>query len=696
MKRYAAGVVAQCLAVGVGLLASGSAQAAQSSFWQGVAGSPFRLVTPLSPAVVLNGTSDQSLSLRVSESMAIGAGSPGYVSLGVTQPDPRSVEVLANGDVLVADAANHLVAEFSASGALVWSYSAADDSALGTPVCARRLTDGSTLICDETASRVFIVDQSHTMVWQYGQTGVAGQGVDQLDAPTSADVLADGNVAICDAGNHRVIVVRRSDYDATSPSAGFAAGSIVWQYGTTGVAGGGADQLETPTSVQVLTSGASQGNLLICDQGGGVPGAARVLELDATASIVWQFPAAGTSPSVSPLKTPSCALGGFGGDQLVWIADPGSGSVLGVTTGSALGRLTGHAVFADYGPSAGTALSDSLLAPTSLWQPSDGSLMVADPGQHSVVVVGATTGSATVHTVGLDCGLSGRKRFASIRCTFRRVPRAAISVSYSIDGLKLKDLGDFTFSFVPKVGSSSGVQTIAFPPLTVGAKVTLWVTLSTSSRACVPDLKSLAIAFVPWHGSSSGKGGGGASGNRANSNGSASDNPSSAGGGSGSGGGVGGGNGSGSGQGTGSGRGTGSTDTAGSGSSAAGSSAAGAKVPSAVSSSTGSGDASHDVSGYAFKASGRAGGGEGGGVTNASAGVSLASVSGVVAGLLLLLAIGPWAARRRLRLFVDWDPNLPRPFPAERTRDMPRRGPGARVPFGFARFQVTERGHRHR
>ena len=631
---------------------------------------------------MVGGGADQSVSLKVGESGVIDAQAAGYVSLVVSQPDPQSVEALSGGDVLVADAANRLVAEFSASGKLVWSYTAANDADLSTPVYAGRLADGGTLICDSAAARVFIVNQSGQKEWQYGTTGVTGSGVDMLDSPTSATLCPDGNVAICDAGNQRVIVVRHDDYNANKAGGGFAASSIVWQYGQTGASGDGADQLVGPTSVQYLTAGVSRGNLLICDKG-----AARVIEVRAAdfaatapnhgfsaKSIVWQYPASGSQSAASSLISPNCAMGSNGSDNLVWIADAGSGRVLGVATDSIAGGPTQHVVFARYGASGGTLFSGSLSAPASLSQASDGSLVVADPGGHRVATIGTTAEAATVQSASLNCGLAGRKRFVSIRCTFKSVPAAPITITYRIDGGPQKSL-DRNFGGWSNIKSSSGARTILLPPQTIGTRIIYQITLTTSSRTCAPELTSLGIAFTRWRSAAKGKGGGGASGNRANSNGNASENSSSAGGGSGSGGGIGGGTGSGSGTGAGNGRGSGSSDnTAGSDTGSAGQSAAGAKVPAAVSKSGGSaGAATLSVSGYAFAASGTAGGGEGGGVSPASAGLPLASVAGAVLVVVLLLLAGPWAARRRLRLFVNWDAKLLRPFPAERTRDMPRR-----------------------
>jgi hypothetical protein len=54
-------------------------------------------------------------------------------------------------------------------------------------------------------------------------------------------------------------------------------------------------------------------------------------------------------------------------------------------------------------------------------------------------------------------------------------------------------------------------------------------------------------------------------------------------------------------------------------------------------------------------------------------GLPLLPALGGLAGVALLLVVGPWAARRRLHVFTGWDEHVPRPFPADRTTEMPRR-----------------------
>ena len=166
-----------------------------------------------------------------------GAGSYGYIGLSVTDPDPRGVQVMPDGGVLVADAANRLVLRMDSDGQVgAGAYtSAQDDRSSSAPVCARRLDDGTYLIVDRDAQRVFVVGLNGGLRWQYGTTGVAGSGVDQLSSPTYADVRPDGNIVDLrrrqPPGDRRPQVRLRRR--ASRPS------SILWQYGATGVSGTG-------------------------------------------------------------------------------------------------------------------------------------------------------------------------------------------------------------------------------------------------------------------------------------------------------------------------------------------------------------------------------------------------------------------------------------------------------------------------
>ena len=226
---------------------------------------------------------------------------------------------------------------------------------------------------------------------------------------------------------------------------------------------------------------------------------------------------------------------------------PAPGRVLGVATGPSSGPPTGHDVFAEYGP--GRRRLRVHFRRRRLSQSLDGPLVVADPGGQRVVVIGATFDNVVppwVASKTLDCGLAGRKRFASITCTFAPVPLSSFTLAYRVDGGASKVLGTFGYG----VYANSGVETMPFPPLTVGTRISYQVIFKFGMLAFGAELQSLTISYERWGKPSKGKGGGGDSGNRKNSNGAGGTHARparSAGGGAGSGGGVGGGTGSGSG-----------------------------------------------------------------------------------------------------------------------------------------------------
>ena len=626
----------------------------------GTGGAPYSLTKPVSDGVaVVPAVTGQQLTIRTVERASFGASSDAYRNFGITHPDPRGVEAMADGNVLVADAANHRVLWMTSVGGLVWSYASADDPSLQAPVCVRKVTNSSFLIVDRDADRVFIVGLNDTVQWQYGTTGVAGSGVDQLDAPTYADILPNGDIAICDAGNNRVIVVRRDD------------SSIVWQYGTTGSPGSGVDQLVRPTSVQWLTAGTDAGNALICDQGAG-----RVVEIRASdydqgfsaGSVVWEYPVGGGSGQ------PACAAGLDGADQIVWISDSSSGHVYAVATGSAVGAPTGHEIVADF-VSGAPAFRGSLVAPVALSLADDGSVLVADPGAARAVLLGTPDKLAYPQSTALNCGWTGRKRFTSITVSYLDIPTTTLALRYQVDGL------GWNAPLMPPMSGSpggiGGVKTVTYPlpPKTAGTTITYELDMSQGSKALAPRVMSLAITCQST-GPASGSGGGGEGGNNKNANGSGTYSYPGSGGGSGqgSGGGTGGGTGSGSGSGTGTGYGSGSsgstTGTTDLGTPMAGS-PTGQELPSVVDPAAATAPGSDaEVSGYLMKASGYAGGGEGGGSSPkqaVTAGGWMLLPAGMGLFCLGLFAVAAASENRRIRAYADFDAGRARALPAEVT-----------------------------
>lgn len=206
-------------------------------------------------------------------------------------------------------------------------------------------------------NRVFIVNHGGHIVWQYGQAGIAGSDANQLNTPVAATVVPGflGNeglvVMITDQGNQRVIAVDRN-------------GRIVWQYGTTGVSGNGPEQLNNPNSAEYLDNGnvliADENNNRVIEvstdgtlvaqftAGGTISGAAfasrlpngdtlitdsnnnRAVEVDATDAVVWQY-ATNTDAGSNPNPLPTRAVRLRNGDTL--ISDQFNDRVIEVTSG---------------------------------------------------------------------------------------------------------------------------------------------------------------------------------------------------------------------------------------------------------------------------------------------------------------------------------------------------------------------------
>ena len=186
----------------------------------------------------------------------------------------------AVGNILVTDQFNNRVLE------IVWKFGSgsyvAGPNSVVAPNDAVRIPGGKTLITGTGApagtsgypvggaqdNRVFVVNKSGKIVWQYGKAAVAGSTARLLNTPAAAVRMANGNILITDQGNQRIIEVT-------------PAKKIVWQYGQTGVTGSGFDQLNTPNSAEVLANG----HILIADEAGN-----RVIEVNKmTKKVVWQY-----------------------------------------------------------------------------------------------------------------------------------------------------------------------------------------------------------------------------------------------------------------------------------------------------------------------------------------------------------------------------------------------------------------------
>jgi hypothetical protein len=228
--------------------------------------------------------SPSNSSNSASPDLAMPAGDMAAAAPDLAMPpdmSPPTAAQILGGNVLVSDQFNNRVIEMKPDGTIVWTFgdgsSTAGPKSVVAPNDAERVGQ-KTLISGTGApqnseptctgangcpdNRVLLVDMSGTITWQYGTAG-------ELSAPVCARLLKSGNVLITDQGNQRVIEVTQ----ATPPV-------VVWQYGTSGTSGAGANQLNNPNSAERLANG----NTLIADENNN-----RVIEVDNGMNIVWQY-----------------------------------------------------------------------------------------------------------------------------------------------------------------------------------------------------------------------------------------------------------------------------------------------------------------------------------------------------------------------------------------------------------------------
>jgi hypothetical protein len=177
-------------------------------------------------------------------------------------------------------------------GHIVWQYGsfgpgASGPNQLNTPVQntwlpgddqegpRSQLPSGHVLITDQANERIIEVNMAKQIVWQYGTTGVSGNGPEQLNNPNCAELLANGHILICDENNNRALEVTR-------------AGQIVWQYGS------GDPNVNDPVSGVAFASRLKNGHTLITDSNH-----ARIVEIDQQKQVVWEY-FTNTDPNSNP------------------------------------------------------------------------------------------------------------------------------------------------------------------------------------------------------------------------------------------------------------------------------------------------------------------------------------------------------------------------------------------------------------
>src|ERR1700687_5826666 len=160
-------------------------------------------------------------------------------------------------------------------GQIVWQYgqfgvTGSGPNQLNVPVQNTWLPNRHVLITDQANERIIEVDvATNGIVWQYGTTGVSGNGPNQLNNPNCAELLENGHILICDENNNRALEVTR-----TIP----LGGDIVWQYGS------GDPTINEPVSGVAFASRLKDGHTLLTDSNHN-----RIVEIDQDKNVVWEY-----------------------------------------------------------------------------------------------------------------------------------------------------------------------------------------------------------------------------------------------------------------------------------------------------------------------------------------------------------------------------------------------------------------------
>jgi hypothetical protein len=142
--------------------------------------------------------------------------------------NPNSAELLANGNILIADENNSRAIEVNRAHQIVWQCC---KTGLNIVAFASRLPNGDTLITDSGNSRVIEVTPNKQITFQYVTNTATNSN--SAPFPTNAVRLANGNTEIADQFNNRALII-----DAHK--------NLVFQYGVINVAGNTTGFLNAP------------------------------------------------------------------------------------------------------------------------------------------------------------------------------------------------------------------------------------------------------------------------------------------------------------------------------------------------------------------------------------------------------------------------------------------------------------------
>ncbi len=149
---------------------------------------------------------------------------------------PNGDTPLANGNILISEIDGSWISEYTPTGKLVWTTHVA----VGFPSDPQQLTPSTYLVADySSVGGIVEFNQQGTVLWRYDPSSGPGR----LRYPSLAEMAPSGVIIANDDYNDRIVAI-----DPTT-------GALVWQYGTTGVAGTAPGLLNTPDGFDILAPG---------------------------------------------------------------------------------------------------------------------------------------------------------------------------------------------------------------------------------------------------------------------------------------------------------------------------------------------------------------------------------------------------------------------------------------------------------
>ena len=127
---------------------------------------------------------------------------------------PASVQLTRVDTILIADLIRHVAMEIDRSGELLWQFGKTKHPSrkadyLSSPMSARRIEDGRSLISDTRNRRIVIVDSQGDLIIEISSIR-KDSGSMRKHRPRYVEVTPEGTMVIDDTGHNRILAIQPS------------------------------------------------------------------------------------------------------------------------------------------------------------------------------------------------------------------------------------------------------------------------------------------------------------------------------------------------------------------------------------------------------------------------------------------------------------------------------------------------------